>query len=196
MLPGYQVSSASCEVYKDLAEVHQISELFGLVSPPPANMGALFALTLTALLAPACRALSPSGAQWINLQRLRLSPSDLVTDATNAPSFPQFNFTQPLDHFTDTGLTFNQRYWVSDRHYKPGGPVIVLDGGETSGAGRLVYMDTGIVDILTNATNGLGVVLEHRYYGDSIPVQNFTTDSMRSVPEACLTRGVALKLSQ
>ncbi|KIP05030.1 hypothetical protein PHLGIDRAFT_491601 [Phlebiopsis gigantea 11061_1 CR5-6] len=112
-------------------------------------------LALTALFAPA-HALSPSGAH-----------------------FPQFNFSQPLDHFTDTGVTFNQRYWVSDRHYKPGGPVIVLDGGETSGTGRLVYMDTGIVDILTNATGGLGVVLEHRYYGASIPVQNFTTDSMR-----------------
>jgi len=30
---------------------------------------------------------------------------------------------------------------------------------------RLPFLDTGIVDILTNATRGLGVVLEHRYYG-------------------------------
>ena len=30
---------------------------------------------------------------------------------------------------------------------------------------RLSFLDTGIVDILTNATGGLGVVLEHRYYG-------------------------------
>lgn len=152
-------------------------------------------VALTALFAPA-RALSPSGAQWINLQRLPPAPSDIVIDATNAPSFPQFNFSQPLDHFTDTGVTFNQRYWVSDRHYKPGGPVIVLDGGETSGTGRLVYMDTGIVDILTNATGGLGVVLEHRYYGASIPVQNFTTDSMRSVTKIYVMRITALTLIQ
>ena len=108
-------------------------------------------------------------------------PSGFVALDTQAASFPQFNFTQPLDHFADTGFSFPQRYWVSTRHYKTGGPVIVLDGGETSGAGRLSFLDTGIVDILANATNGLGIVLEHRYYGRSVPVQNFTTDSLRYV---------------
>lgn len=34
---------------------------------------------------------------------------------------------------------------------------------------RLPYLDHGILDILANATNGIGVVLEHRYYGASIP---------------------------
>lgn len=99
--------------------------------------------------------------------------------AASAASFPVFNFTQPLDHFKKTGFTFNQRFWVSTRHYAPGGPVIVLDGGETSGEDRLPFLDTGIVDILANATHGLGVILEHRYYGESIPVLNFTTDSLR-----------------
>lgn len=82
--------------------------------------------------------------------------------------------------------------------------MIVLDGGETSGANRLPFLETGIVDILARvsvillpyhcpsqgrlqtllltlssslvfdlcvlqATNGLGVILEHRFYGDSHP---------------------------
>lgn len=56
-----------------------------------------------------------------------------------------------------------------------------------------------IVEILTAATGGVGVILEHRYYGntylmlstpqnlisinvgDSIPVTNFSTDSMRYI---------------
>jgi len=45
-------------------------------------------------------------------------------------------FKQPLDHFdNNSNHNFHQRYWVSTRHYKPrkGAPVIVLDGGETSG---------------------------------------------------------------
>ena len=67
------------------------------------------------------------------------------------------------------------------RHYQAGGPVIVLDSGESSGTERLPYLDTGIVDILANATGGLGIVLEHRYYGESVPVLNFTTDSLRYV---------------
>lgn len=132
-----------------------------------------------------CR-LTNLGAQGVNLLKLQKgfpgSPSGgvrLEAAAAAAPSFPQFNFTQPLDHFVNTGFTFNQRYWVNDRHYKPGGPVVVLDGGETNGEDRLPFLDTGIVDILTNATNGLGVVLEHRYYGESVPVENFTTDSLR-----------------
>ncbi|KAI0804685.1 peptidase S28 [Irpex lacteus] len=107
--------------------------------------------------------------------------SDSIETAISAaaPSFPQYNFTQPLDHFTDTGFTFQQRYWVDDRYYKPGGPVIVLDSGESSGTGRLPYLQQGVVQILANATGGLGIVLEHRYYGKSVPVANFTTDSLR-----------------
>lgn len=63
--------------------------------------------------------------------------------------------------------------------YEPGGPVYVLDGGETSGANRQVhshlsgrvimkliarlqFLDNGIPQILSNATNGLSIVLEHR----------------------------------
>ena len=45
-------------------------------------------------------------------------------------------FQQPLDHFDNKSQhMFHQRYWVNTRHYKPrkGAPVIVLDGGETSG---------------------------------------------------------------
>ena len=79
--------------------------------------------------------------------------------------FPEYTFTQPLDHFADTGFTFEQHYWLSDRHYKPGGPVIVFEAGEGPGDERMPILDTGIVDILAKATNGLGVVLEHRYYG-------------------------------
>ncbi|KAF7973001.1 hypothetical protein HWV62_16374 [Athelia sp. TMB] len=98
------------------------------------------------------------------------------------PEFPAYYFEQPLDHFNATNRYFGQRYWVSTRHYTPGSPntpVFVLDGGETSGEDRLPFLDTGIVDILTAATGGVGVILEHRYYGDSIPVTNLSTDSLR-----------------
>lgn len=123
------------------------------------------------------------GAQTINLNRLLQSSSSSKLTARQQASFPQYTFTQPLDHFTNTGFTFEQRYWLSARHFNPNSstpvPVIVLDGGETEGEDRLPYLDTGIVDILTAATGGIGVVLEHRYYGESVPVQNFTTDSLR-----------------
>lgn len=146
-------------------------------------MRSIFALVSALFLGASARIIAP-GAQWINLSRLPPLPSSTQVDrrASDAATFPQYNFTQPLDHFVHTGFTWNQRFWVSDRHYVPGGPVFVLDGGEDSGEDRLPYLDTGIVDILTNATGGLGIVLEHRYYGSSVPVLNFTTDSLRRVP--------------
>jgi len=97
------------------------------------------------------------------------------------PEFPEQFFEQPIDHSDPSQGTFKQRYWVNARHYVHGsnGPVIVLDGGETSGEDRLPFLDTGIVEILANATGGVGVVLEHRYYGTSIPVPDFSTDNLR-----------------
>ncbi|KAI9455808.1 peptidase S28 [Lactarius psammicola] len=139
-------------------------------------------------------------AQGVNFWRLHhrtapgrartTSQQGLVTDhsgtpAIGEPQIPLFQaqtFTQPLDHFHNTtDATFPQRFWVNARHYKPrpGAPVIVIDGGETSGEDRLPFLDTGIADILARATGGVGVVLEHRYYGKSIGVRNLSTDALR-----------------
>ena len=74
---------------------------------------------------------------------------------------------------------FNLRYWLDTTHYKKGGPVIVLHSGEFPSEGRLPFLEHGIVPILTKATGGIGLVLEHRYYGTSFPVLNTTTESFR-----------------
>ena len=86
--------------------------------------------------------------------------------------YPAYTFDQLSTHFADHppmgfNKTFKQRYWVEDQYYKPGGPVFFLDGGETTGMDRLVYLETGIVKYLAEATNGLGIIFEHRYYGRS-----------------------------
>jgi hypothetical protein len=123
-------------------------------------------------------------AQGVNFWKLRQRTAGTVTNpkqghsGVRAPQSPlavaipsNFSvqtFTQPLDHFYNTtDATFQQRFWVNAQHYKPrpGAPVIVIDGGETSGSDRLPFLDTGIADILARATGGVGVVLEHRYYG-------------------------------
>jgi hypothetical protein len=103
---------------------------------------------------------------WTGVSQIPLAA---VASATAAvPEFRPETFTQPLDHFyNSTNATFPQRFWVNSRHYepRPGAPVIVIDGGETNGEDRLPFLDTGIADILARATGGVGVVLEHRYYG-------------------------------
>ncbi|RXK38184.1 hypothetical protein M231_04558 [Tremella mesenterica] len=94
--------------------------------------------------------------------------------------YKAYCFTQPVSHFDPTITdTFCQRYWIDASSYEEGGPVFVLDGGETSGEDRLLFLKQGILQILSNATNGLSIVLEHRYYGESQPVPSLTTDNLR-----------------
>ncbi|GAB7365872.1 hypothetical protein MBLNU230_g7202t1 [Neophaeotheca triangularis] len=100
--------------------------------------------------------------------------------------YPEYNFSVPIDHFQNESMyephtdgKFNLRYWFDAQYYKPGGPVIVLQSGETSGVGRLPFLQKGIVNILTKATNGIGVILEHRYYGTSVPTEDLSTENLR-----------------
>lgn len=51
-------------------------------------------------------------------------------------------------------------------------------GGETSGESRFSNLQTGIIQILMEAFNGLGVILENRYYGESYPFNTSTTDEL------------------
>ncbi|KAI5450429.1 Serine carboxypeptidase S28 [Naganishia albida] len=109
-----------------------------------------------------------------------------TTEPATPSRYAEHCFPQPLDHWDpENGETFCQRYWVSLEHYagdrEEAEPVYLLDGGETSGANRLPFMEKGILNILANATRGISIVLEHRYYGRSLPQTNFSlsTDNLR-----------------
>jgi len=62
--------------------------------------------------------------------------------------------------------------------------VIVLESGETSAVGRLPYLQKGIVAQLAAATSGIGVILEHRYYGTSFPTPDLSTENLRFLTTA------------
>ena len=110
--------------------------------------------------APSPRLLQLLGPQGVNLWKLQSGAVETASGSTRSQASPALVvqdpqwldaptrtmdfraqwFQQPLDHFSNDSLhTFHQRYWVNDRHYVPngGGPVIVLDGGETSGEVRV-----------------------------------------------------------
>ena len=100
--------------------------------------------------------------------------------------YPPHTIQVPIDHFHNDSIyephvdgTFALHYWFDASHYRKGGPVIVLQGGETDGVGRLPFLQKGIVAKLAQATNGLGVILEHRYYGRSVPTPDLSTDNLR-----------------
>ncbi|SCV73373.1 BQ2448_7299 [Microbotryum intermedium] len=106
------------------------------------------------------------------------------SSAEDPPQYQAYTFDQRVSHLDDIPApveneSFKQRYWFNAEHYKPGGPVFLLDGGETNGEDRFPFMRQGILEILSRAHNGIAFILEHRYYGESFPVNNLTTDSMR-----------------
>ncbi|KAL2376733.1 hypothetical protein RJZ90_007293 [Blastomyces dermatitidis] len=122
-------------------------------------------------------------ASWRNTVSTPSTESD-KDDLT--ARYPVHKIKIPIDHFRSdpryephTEEKFDVRYWFDASHYKKGGPIIVLHGGETNGEGRLPFLQKGIVKILSEATNGLGVILEHRYYGESFPTANLSTESLR-----------------
>ncbi|KAL2136153.1 hypothetical protein VTI74DRAFT_5206 [Chaetomium olivicolor] len=119
------------------------------------------------------------------LARRELEESALATRDLEE-LYPARTLQVPVDHFHNDSLyephssdTFPLRYWFDASHYKKGGPIIVLQGGETSGVGRLPFLQKGIVAQLAEATHGLGVILEHRYYGKSYPTSDFSTENLR-----------------
>ncbi|KAH7129955.1 peptidase S28 [Dactylonectria estremocensis] len=110
-----------------------------------------------------------------------------ATRSVRPEGFPAaINISVPIDHFHNDSIYephsaghFPLRYWFDAQHYREGGPVIVLASGETSGEDRLPFLDHGILAMLAEATGGVGVILEHRYYGDSFPVPDLSADNMR-----------------
>jgi hypothetical protein len=107
-------------------------------------------------------------------------------DVDPASLYPAHNLSVPIDFFPNEARyephlngSFNLSYWFDATYYKPGGPVFVLLGGETAGSDRLGFLQKGIVAQVAQATNGLGVILEHRYYGTSFPTPDLTVENLR-----------------
>lgn len=68
--------------------------------------------------------------------------------------------------------TFNNRYWVSTSSYKPGGPVFVYDVGEANAEPNALFRlqnETSFFKQLVDQFGGVGIVWEHRFYGNSTP---------------------------
>ncbi|KAF7889016.1 hypothetical protein EAF00_009316 [Botryotinia globosa] len=119
----------------------------------------------------------------ISRRELELAKRD---DVDPSLLYPTYNLTVPIDYFHNESRyephsngTFPLRYWFDATYYKPGGPVIVLQSGETDATDRLPFLRKGILHQLAVATHGIGVVLEHRYYGQSIPTPDFSTENLR-----------------
>ncbi|CAK3848666.1 serine protease EDA2 [Lecanosticta acicola] len=139
--------------------------------------------TLAALVATA----SAFGFQKpIGARRSYSAHQNALVRRSSSTDYPPHTIDMPIDHFPNetryaphTNATFKQRYFFDSTYYKPGGPVYLYIGGETAAENRFANLETGIIKILMQATDGLGVILENRYYGDSYPFDTTTTDQLR-----------------
>eukprot|EP00771_Trimastix_marina_P001251 gnl/Trimastix_PCT/2308.p1 GENE.gnl/Trimastix_PCT/2308~~gnl/Trimastix_PCT/2308.p1 ORF type:complete len:515 (-),score=188.89 gnl/Trimastix_PCT/2308:102-1646(-) len=87
-------------------------------------------------------------------------------------------FDQKLDHFDpQSTATYKQRFFMNLEHYKKGGAVFVYIGGEGPLSGYHVYKG----EMVENAKkhNAACYSLEHRYYGESQPFGDLTTEHLR-----------------
>ncbi|KAK1819439.1 hypothetical protein LTR12_006140 [Friedmanniomyces endolithicus] len=107
-------------------------------------------------------------------------------DTDPALLYPEHNFSTPIDHFHNESMyephsngSYPMRYWFDATYYKPGGPVIILQAGEAPATGRLPILQKGILHQLAIATHGIAVVMEHRYYGTSMPTPDLSTENLR-----------------
>jgi len=86
----------------------------------------------------------------LGMRAALLGACALGAAAAGTDLYPAHNFSVPVDHFHNetryephSNASFNLRYWFDASNYQPGGPVIVLQSGETSGVGRLPFLQKG-----------------------------------------------------
>lgn len=109
------------------------------------------------------------------------------TETSSLGSVEELWFNQTLDHFDPTNdakwsqvrfISYSsrsftkrpfQRYFVNKEHYKAGGPVFLMIGGE--GEANKKWMEEGAWIHYAKNFNALCFQLEHRFYGKSRPTR-------------------------
>ncbi|RKO87365.1 serine carboxypeptidase S28-domain-containing protein, partial [Blyttiomyces helicus] len=138
-----------------------------------------------ALLAPSV--LANFGFQYSEQKRVRTQKRLKLEDIRAKNPTPRVDIMEPqyykqaVSHFdASTHGTFKQLYFVNPAYYKPGGPIILYIAGEGPLSPDGSDIDAGVIfNDIAQQNSGLLVVLEHRYYGVSIPVPDFTTPNLR-----------------
>ncbi|GAB0098733.1 thymus-specific serine protease [Sergentomyia squamirostris] len=88
------------------------------------------------------------------------------------------NFTQWLDHFDENCTeTWNNTYYIDESFYEPGGPIFLYVGDMQFYYTWYRLNSSHFVDIAREA-GALLIGTEHRYYGESRPTADLTTDNL------------------
>ena len=99
---------------------------------------------------------------------------DFTQSSYNVNEMTLDNYIDHINHF-DT-RKFKQRYWYTDSLWDGDGPMFVYICGESRGG---FPKDLSFFMKLVNETKAIGVSLEHRYYGQSVPFNDLTLDNLQ-----------------
>ncbi|OMO90327.1 Peptidase S28 [Corchorus olitorius] len=97
------------------------------------------------------------------------------TDIDLPPEFVTYYYNQTLDHFNykyESYLTFQQQYVVNSKYWggaNSSSPIFVYTGDEAGLYGDVISTSGFMID-LASRFQGLILYIEHRYYGDSMPL--------------------------
>lgn len=131
---------------------------------------------------------SAANEQWRNRRTLLPKPparkpavSDNLQKEAETHKSGNTTFTQYIDHSNRDLGTFEQfYYWSSEYWGGPGFPVVFMTPGESAAAGYDGYLEnTTLTGHFAQVLNAAVIVMEHRYWGQSIPVPDFSTENMK-----------------
>ncbi|KAF2239202.1 hypothetical protein EV356DRAFT_528482 [Viridothelium virens] len=102
----------------------------------------------------------------------------------NGSDYPASEIKIPIDHYNSSdSRTYSNRYWINSKYYRSGGPVFYLDSGEQNAEPLVPYFlyevaGPSAVMSLARRFNGLALIFEHRFYGQSLPFPINTTTGL------------------
>ncbi|KAK4201380.1 putative serine protease [Triangularia verruculosa] len=124
-----------------------------------------------------------SQAHLLLLPKIQLGPDDPFLLRRSTASFTgESFFPQLISHSSPKQGIFAQKYWYSTEFYTgPGAPVIVFSPGELAAAPYAEQYLTAekLPGRIAKAVGGAIVVVEHRYYGDSVPLEPLTEENLQ-----------------
>ncbi|CAH0725332.1 unnamed protein product, partial [Brenthis ino] len=87
--------------------------------------------------------------------------------------------TMPIDHFDPQNTdTYQMRFMFNEEFFGgPGSPIFILVGGEWDIVPG--WLQGGNMYLMAQENRGFQIYTEHRYYGESLPYRNFTTENLR-----------------
>ncbi|XP_053670596.1 putative serine protease K12H4.7 [Anopheles nili] len=132
--------------------------------------------TVATIVAVALGSFQDTLPHWHNLLHIRgdlQPPAGYVSNRSEA-----LRFRTRVDHFNAQNRdTFEFSYLSNDEHYRPGGPIFIVVGTNTVLNGY--FIENGLFHDIARSEGAWLFCNEHRYYGRSSPVENFSTPNMR-----------------